>query len=131
MEAQEQKAVAIIAFDTCSFNRTGELNDFFEAAVSDFQLIMRNALAAKTIAAETAKPQEFSVKPDFNIVRSDSRQVYLDQPSFGGAVNVGGGIPKASGRTAVLRIVTTAKESLKRVTSHSIQLSFAEFRGLP
>src|SRR5882724_11246977 len=73
-ELQNQQAIVIVARDGCVFDRAGKLDDFFETAVGDFKLIVRNALAADAVTAQAADTQERAVNRDFDIGGSDARE---------------------------------------------------------
>src|SRR6185503_16793625 len=117
-QTQDEEAVAIVALNTCVFDRAGELHDFFEAAVGNFQLVMRDAVTAKAVAAQAAHAQQPFVNSDFDVFSSDSGQVDLHQPAVRGPIYIGGRIPQSSRRAPVTRVVTSAKEPLERSFRH-------------
>src|SRR6266705_3030994 len=74
-ELQNQQTIVIVARDGRMFDRAGKLNDFFEPAVSDFKLIVRNALAADAVAAQAADTQHGAVDGDFDISGLDAGEI--------------------------------------------------------
>jgi len=106
-QAENEQTVAIIALNGCVADRAGELNYLFEAAVSNFQLVMRDAVAAKTVTTQAAYAQQLSIDCDFDIIRSHSGEIYLDYPPLTRPIYIGRGIPQPARRPAMPRVVTT------------------------
>src|SRR5574341_2647362 len=49
-KTQKQQSVAVVTFDLRVLDIAGKLNDFLEAAVGDFQLVMRDPFTAEAVA---------------------------------------------------------------------------------
>jgi hypothetical protein len=98
---KQQQAIAIVLFNVGVLDFAGKLNHFFKAAVGDLELIVRDALAAKTIAAQAADAQEIAVERDVNVVGPDAGEIEFHYPTVARAVNVGRRVPQTPGRTPV------------------------------
>src|SRR6266513_1528390 len=111
-ELQNQQTIVIVARDGCMFDRAGKLNNFFEPAVSDFKLIVRNALAADAVAAQAADTQERAVDHDLDISGLDAGEIDFHDPAVVRAIHVGRRIPQTPRGTAGLpvRALITIKE---------------------
>src|SRR5438477_10592004 len=99
-ELQDQQTIVIVTRDGRMFDRAGKLNDFFEPAVSDFKLIVGNALAADAVAAQTADPQHGAVDGNFDIGAADAREIDFHDPAVVRAIHVSRRIPQTPRRTA-------------------------------
>src|SRR5205814_6741370 len=56
-QPHNQQAVTIITFDCGMFDRARKLNHLFKSTISNFQLVMRHAFAAGSVAARPADAQ--------------------------------------------------------------------------
>src|SRR5882724_9052036 len=92
-QPHNQQAVTIITFDCGMFDRARELNHFFKSAISNFQLVMRHAFAAGSIAARPADTQDIRFESDFYIGRFDSGEIDFDNPTIFAAIHVCRGTP--------------------------------------
>ncbi len=130
MQPQDQKPVAIITVDRDMFYRAGELDHFFEAAVGDLELVMRNAFTAGGIAAQSADSQDSRVNGNFNIRRSDSGQIDFHDQTVVGALNIGGGTPQTTRRPPVAIVANHAEVAFKRFAGHKTIAPFVITRGV-
>src|SRR5207245_4339705 len=107
-QAQNQKAVMILALDRRMLDRARELDRLFEAAVSNLELVMGNTFAAEAIAAQPGDAEQLACAPDLDIVRLDAREVDLYDPAVVCAINVGRRTPQASRRATLAPTVPHA-----------------------
>src|SRR5689334_12234020 len=98
MQIDDQKSVAIVAFDGSSFDRSGKLNRLFEAAVSDLHLVVNETLTVMRVAPAAADAQHRVADFKLQLVRTDARQINLDDPTVFRLIDVGGRIPQPPGR---------------------------------
>src|ERR1700687_4916341 len=99
-ELQNQQTIVIVAGDGRVFDRAGKLNDFFEPAVSDFKLIVRNAFTADAVAAQTADAQKRAVYGALDVSGLDAGEIDFHDPAVIRAIHVGRRIPQAPRRAA-------------------------------
>src|SRR6185436_12595441 len=126
VQLQDQKPVAIVTIDRDMLYRAGELDHFFEPAVSDLELVMRNAFTAGSITTQSADAQESLVNGNFNICWSDSGQVDFHDPTIVGAVDIGGGTPQTARRPPMAIVANHAEVAFKRFAGHK-QLSSVRY----
>src|SRR5229473_1817702 len=93
-QLQNQQTVAIVARDGRMFDRAGKLDDFFEPAVGDFELIVRHAFATNTVAAQTADAQERAVDLDLDLSGLNAREIDFHNPAVMRAIHVRRRIPQ-------------------------------------
>src|SRR5229473_6033255 len=103
-ELQNQQTIVIVAGDGRVFDRAGKLDDFFEPAVSDFKLIVRNTLTADAVSAQAADAQKRAVDGDFDISGLDAGEIDFHDPTVMSAIHVGRRIPQTPRRTAGLPV---------------------------
>src|SRR6266849_7063575 len=103
-ELQNQQTIVIVAGDGRVFDRAGKLDDFFEPAVSDFKLIVRNTLTADAVAAQSADAQKRAVDRDLDVSGLDAGEIDFHDPAIVRAINVGRRMPQAPRRTAGLPV---------------------------
>src|SRR5713226_6606235 len=103
-ELQDQETIVIVARDGRMFDRAGKLDDFFEPAVSDFKLIVRNAFTADAVAAQSADAQKRAVDRDLDVSGLDAGEIDFHDPAVVRAIHVRGRIPQTPRRTAGLPV---------------------------
>src|SRR5438067_3136667 len=118
-QSERQQPVAVITLNLDMFDRARKLNLFFETAVSDFKLIVRNAFTAGAVAARSAHWQDIAIDRDFDVAGFDSRQLDFHDPAIRGAIDIRGRTPQATRRTAVSIVAYHAEITFKRFAGHS------------
>src|SRR5437867_11847730 len=118
MQPQDQQPVAIIARHRCVFDRAGKLNRLFKPTVGNFKLVMRDAFATKTVAAQTAYAQQRAINRDLHVLWMDPSQIDFHDPPVRRAIDISRGTPQPS-RWSPLAILTNAAEvTIKRFAGH-------------
>src|SRR5256885_13591758 len=115
------------------FDRAGELNHLFKSAVGNFQLVMRHAFAARSVAARPPDAQHVRLESDFYVGRFDARQIDFDDPAIFAAIHVGRGTPQTARGPALAIITNHAEVTFKRFAGHdssSVSKSSKGFRGI-
>src|SRR5437762_13106736 len=87
-QAQDQETVGIITFDGGMFDRAGKPNHLFKSAISNLELIVRDALATSAVAARPADAQQVAVDDHVNVERLDAGQIDLDDPAVLAAIHI-------------------------------------------
>jgi hypothetical protein len=120
-QPQDQKAVMIIAFDSCVLDRAGELDQLFKPAVSDLELVMRDPFSAYTVAAQSANPQHPALERDLNISGPNTSEINFHDPTIVGAIHIRCRDPQTPGRAAapVARALDYSKETIKWIAGHN------------
>jgi hypothetical protein len=101
---------------------TGELNSFFESAVGDLQLVMRDPFSASGIPARAADAQHGAVDRDLNVGGPNSSQVDLYDPAIVRPIYVGRWSPKTSRGPPFARALDDLKVTLTGFAGHKRQL---------
>src|SRR5260370_22881610 len=131
MQSQDQKTVVIITRDRSVLDGTRKLNHLFKATVSNFELVMRDALAADAVASRATNAQYAPVNRDLDVFRSNAREVNFHDPTVTRAIDIGRRTPQASRRARFTRALDRPKVTLKRFAGHSysVQKSIQGFQG--
>src|SRR4051812_10731874 len=67
--------------------------------VRDFELMIRDALAIKSVAAAADDLQHRAVNRDLQVIRYDARQINLDDPPVARSIHVGRRTPQTITQT--------------------------------
>src|ERR1700687_450981 len=130
MQPQDQKTIMIIAGDRSVLDGTRKLNHLFKATISNFELIVRDSLAADAVAARATNAQHAPVNRDLDVLRSNAREVNFHDPTVARAIDISRRTPQTSRRARFTR-AHRPKVTLKRFAGHSysVQKSFQGFSG--
>src|SRR5205085_933647 len=128
-QSERQQPVAVITLNLDMFDRARKLNHFFETAVSDFKLIVRNAFSAGTVTARSAHSQNIAIDGDFDVAWFDARQIDFHDPAIRGAVDIRGRTPQATRRPAVSIVAKHTEITFKRFAGHSDNSVSKTFEG--
>src|SRR5215471_2073328 len=102
------------------FDRAREPNHLFETAVSNLELVVRNAFAASGVAARSADAQQIAVDNNFDVGGFHSGEIDLNDPAISAAVDVCGRAPQAPRWPPVAIITNHPKITIKRLAGHGI-----------
>src|SRR5436190_7847454 len=115
------------------FDRPGEPNHLFKTAVSNFQLIVRDAFAAGTVTPRAADAQQIAIDNHVNVCRFDACQIDFHDPTFWRAIDISRRTPQAPRRPPVTVITNQAEITIKRFAGHkssSVSKSFEGYSGV-
>lgn len=82
--------------DTRSFNRSREIQCFFEIAVRDLHLVVIRSDAARAIPTSAGDIKRFAMHLDHDIFGGNAREFDLDDPAFACLIDIRGRIPKVA-----------------------------------
>src|SRR5215471_6240263 len=111
------------------FDRAREPNHLFETAVSNLELVVRNAFAASGVAARSADAQQITVDNDIDVGGFYPGEIDLNNPAILAAIDVCGRAPQAPRWPPVAIITNHPKITVKRLAGHK-NSSVSKGRGI-
>src|SRR5947209_6830472 len=100
-------------------DRAGKLNHFFKPAVSNLELVMRDAFATGAVATRSADAQHPAIERDLNVLGANPGQINFHDPALVCAIDVGRRDPQTARWPLVTRALDQTKVTLKRFAGHN------------
>src|SRR5579885_699655 len=93
-KVEDEQPVLVAALDRRALDGTGEAYRPLEAAVRDFELVVRDCLFTRLVAAAPGDAQRVALDPHLKLVGRDAREFKLDDPAVARAVHVRSRVPE-------------------------------------
>ncbi len=83
----------VIMLERTGIDRAGKLQRLFKPAVGYLHLLIAESFLHQRVAAATPDPQRCLINFNFQLVGTNTCQIYFDDPTLGAVIHVRGWVP--------------------------------------